>query len=150
MQAGHTVGVHGAIQRHGVCCARTRHNVYSILMWPTMFGCSIATLATEGSLFSQFVLPKILTGECMHGWWEDGLPVGPFRASEYGSDYVMSCVRIAFAHNRAEVSCHQSKIRDVATLPVPCRFVCRAGEYQAPVHAPEFLTPRPCMGCCQC
>ena len=41
-------------------------------------------------------------GECMHGMWEEGLPVGPFRASEYGSDYVMASVRIAFAHNRAE------------------------------------------------
>jgi len=40
----------------------------------------------------------------MHGWWEDGLPVGPFRASEYGSDYVMTSIRIGIVHNRAEVN----------------------------------------------
>jgi len=55
-------------------------------------------------------------GECLHGWWEEGLPVGPFRASEYGSDYVFAAVRIGFAHNRAE-TLHQ-KFRSVKFSPI--------------------------------
>ena len=41
-------------------------------------------------------------GECLQGVWEHGRPVGPFRASEYHSDYRFANVRVGFAHNRAE------------------------------------------------
>ncbi|KAL1520727.1 hypothetical protein AB1Y20_022295 [Prymnesium parvum] len=41
-------------------------------------------------------------GESLQGLWREGLPVGPFRATEFGSDYRFSNVRLAFMHNRAE------------------------------------------------
>ena len=41
-------------------------------------------------------------GECLQGVWQHGQPIGPFRASEYCSDYRFTNVRLAFAHNRAE------------------------------------------------
>ena len=41
-------------------------------------------------------------GECLQGVWEHGIPIGPFRASEYHSDYRYTNVRLAFAHNRCE------------------------------------------------
>ena len=41
-------------------------------------------------------------GESLQGVWEHGLPIGPFRASEFGSDYRFVNIRVAFAHDRAE------------------------------------------------
>lgn len=41
-------------------------------------------------------------GECLQGVWQHGKPIGPFRASEYNSDYRFQNVRMAFAHNRME------------------------------------------------
>ena len=39
-------------------------------------------------------------GECLQGVWEHGKPIGPFRASEYHSDYRFANVRLGFAQNR--------------------------------------------------
>ena len=41
-------------------------------------------------------------GECLQGVWQHGRPIGPFRGSEYHSDYRFCNLRLAFAHNRAD------------------------------------------------
>ena len=79
----------------GVALRRVRSS--RLLAVPSMV--SVASLLQHGWGAWSDSAPR---GECMHGFWEVGLPVGPFRASEYGSDYVMASVRIGFAHNRAE------------------------------------------------
>ena len=41
-------------------------------------------------------------GECLQGVWQHGVPIGPFRASEFWSDYRFTNIRLAFAKNRQE------------------------------------------------
>eukprot|EP00667_Euglena_gracilis_P002574 EG_transcript_2573 len=41
-------------------------------------------------------------GERLNGWWEDGLPTGPFVSREYRSGYAFNCVRVGFAMARAD------------------------------------------------
>ena len=47
-------------------------------------------------------------GESLQGLWRHGEPIGPFRASEFGSDYRFSNVRLAFVTNRAEPEISQA------------------------------------------
>eukprot|EP00668_Euglena_longa_P000044 GGOE01000054.1.p1 GENE.GGOE01000054.1~~GGOE01000054.1.p1 ORF type:complete len:893 (+),score=256.80 GGOE01000054.1:92-2680(+) len=41
-------------------------------------------------------------GERLNGWWEDGLPRGPFVSREYRSGYAFNCVRVGFAMARQD------------------------------------------------
>ena len=54
-------------------------------------------------------------GECLQGVWQHGKPIGPFRASEYCSDYRFTNVRLAFAQL---VSADKAQ-RHVTHLPHP-------------------------------
>lgn len=53
-------------------------------------------------------------GECLQGWWKDGLPVGPFISRQTGSSSVFLCLRIAFVTNSTDglfVHSHLSRMR---------------------------------------
>lgn len=41
-------------------------------------------------------------GECLQGWWRDGLPVGPFVSRMTGTSSVFLCTRIAFVTNSTD------------------------------------------------
>ena len=41
-------------------------------------------------------------GETLFGVWKHGVPLGPFRSTEYASGYTCACVRIAYASCRGE------------------------------------------------
>nr|CCA14281.1 conserved hypothetical protein [Albugo laibachii Nc14] len=43
-------------------------------------------------------------GERLSGYWQNGVPVGPFRSFEHGSGYCFVNLRIAYCTNRAESS----------------------------------------------
>jgi hypothetical protein len=47
-----------------------------------------------------------ITGELLRGYWHHGKPTAPFQALETGTGYAFHAVRVAFAHNRPEVSLH--------------------------------------------
>lgn len=40
-------------------------------------------------------------GERLHGYWDDGVPIAPFRSREFGSGHAFACVRIAYVANHA-------------------------------------------------
>jgi hypothetical protein len=57
----------------------------------------------------------IATGELLRGYWHHGKPTAPFQALETGTGYAFHAVRVAFAHNRPEVSLLASILTDTYT-----------------------------------
>jgi len=66
-------------------------------------------------------------GERLNGWWDDGIPLGPFVSREFRSGYGFTCVRVGFALCRLD-EWHRSS------------FIPRCGALRVGIAAVECST----------
>ena len=62
------------------------------------------------------------SGERLNGWWQDGIPIGPFVSREFRTGYAFTCLRVGYAMAR-EDSWTESA-RNPVTGPLKVRVAC--------------------------